>query len=59
MFKKIFAKLKFLSALFVKIPSAVCLMFTYSIRSTHREVFLEKGVLKICSKSTGDTHAEA
>ena len=27
-------------------------------RSSHPEVFLEKDVLKICSKFTGDTHAE-
>ena len=25
-------------------------------RSSHPEVFLRKGVLKICSKFTGDTH---
>ena len=32
---------------------------TINYRSSHPEVFLIKSVLKICSKFTGDNHAEA
>ena len=38
----------------IKCPKSITLCHTNTVRSSHPEVFLRKGVLKICSKFTGE-----